>query len=295
MTEDILLPLIEKNYSQQKIAKELKLSTSTIVYWLKKLNLKTNNIKTSRKSVVWTISKEDLQNLANECESIADILRKLGYSNHLNSALYRPLIKRMIEDDINITHIKLGRNSNAGKKFPKYTKESYMEKMESGSIKSINKPLLIKFDIIPHRQCSECNQNRFWNGKPLSLHLDHIDGDPSNNKTNNLRFICPNCHSQTETFCIGNRKIKDKNKCRDCGIIITPLSERCQSCAAKLSNDKLKKFKPSKEELFRLVCVEKLPFVKIGKFFNVSDNAVRKRCLSFNIDPKTRNYTTTHQ
>ena len=155
--------------------------------------------------------------------------------------------------------------------------------------------LLIKFNIIPHETCSECGQHRTWNSKPLSLHLDHIDGNPSNNHENNLRFICPNCHTQTETFCIGNRKIKDKNKCVGCDVVISPYSERCQKCAQKLNNEKLKKFKPSEEDLYNLVCVEKIPFVKIGELYKVSDNAVRKRCLSFNIDPKTRNYTTTLQ
>ena len=37
-----------------------------------------------------------------------------------------------------------------------------------------------------------------WNGKSLTLHVDHINGDPSNNMPDNLRLICPNCHSQTK-------------------------------------------------------------------------------------------------
>ena len=39
-----------------------------------------------------------------------------------------------------------------------------------------------------------------WNGKPLNCQLDHIDGNKNNNALENLRIICPNCHSQTETF-----------------------------------------------------------------------------------------------
>lgn len=58
-------------------------------------------------------------------------------------------------------------------------------------------------------QCEECGINPIWNGKILVMHLDHIDGDSSNNLLENLRILCPNCHSQTETYCRGQRK---KNK-----------------------------------------------------------------------------------
>jgi hypothetical protein len=52
--------------------------------------------------------------------------------------------------------------------------------------------------------CSECKINE-WNGKPISLELDHIDGVRTNHKLNNLRLLCPNCHSQTDTYRSKNR------------------------------------------------------------------------------------------
>lgn len=39
-----------------------------------------------------------------------------------------------------------------------------------------------------------------WNGLPLCLQVDHIDGDHTNNLVENLRFACPNCHTQTDTY-----------------------------------------------------------------------------------------------
>lgn len=53
--------------------------------------------------------------------------------------------------------------------------------------------------------CECCGINE-WNGKPLSLHLDHIDGNTYNHSLSNLRLLCPNCHSQTETYCGKNKK-----------------------------------------------------------------------------------------
>lgn len=47
--------------------------------------------------------------------------------------------------------------------------------------------------------CEDCGLGNNWNGKPLTLHLDHIDGDSDNNFPENLRLLCPNCHSQTDT------------------------------------------------------------------------------------------------
>lgn len=52
--------------------------------------------------------------------------------------------------------------------------------------------------------CVECGQGNVYNEKKLVLQLDHIDGNSDNNSVENLQLLCPNCHSQTETF--GNKK-----------------------------------------------------------------------------------------
>ena len=48
--------------------------------------------------------------------------------------------------------------------------------------------------------CESCGIGENWNGKDLVLELDHIDGNNTNNSLENLRILCPNCHSQTPTF-----------------------------------------------------------------------------------------------
>lgn len=50
-------------------------------------------------------------------------------------------------------------------------------------------------------ECSECGMFPTWNGKSLVLQLDHVNGIRSDNRIENLRILCPNCHSQTDTFC----------------------------------------------------------------------------------------------
>jgi len=62
---------------------------------------------------------------------------------------------------------------------------------------------LIKEGILEN-VCSVCGISS-WNGKPLNCELDHIDGDRTNHKIENLRVLCPNCHSQTDTYRSKNR------------------------------------------------------------------------------------------
>lgn len=57
---------------------------------------------------------------------------------------------------------------------------------------------LIKANLIEYK-CSCCGITE-WNGKPLTLQLHHINGNNRDNRLENLTFLCPNCHSQTDNF-----------------------------------------------------------------------------------------------
>ncbi len=109
-----------------------------------------------------------------------------------------------------------GRKSNSLNKFcstfcfgEKTRKETKfrIESNEQVSSGSLRKYLL---DSAPW--CSECQQGLIWNKKPLSLQHDHIDGNSDNNCLKNSRLLCPNCHTQTETFGVKGLGVGQRGK-----------------------------------------------------------------------------------
>ena len=54
--------------------------------------------------------------------------------------------------------------------------------------------------------CVQCDNNGTWLGQSLLLQVDHVDGDGLNNVPDNMRYLCPNCHVQTQTHSFKGRK-----------------------------------------------------------------------------------------
>ncbi len=132
------------------------------------------------------------------------------------------------------------------------------------------KKKILKEQLIPYR-CQLCTLSDTWNEKPLSLQLDHINGDPLDNQIENLRFLCPNCHSQTDTF--GGRKNRKDNRCL-CGKQIKNHSLRCKACSAKDRYNKNTKINwPELSILLKIV--EETSYLEVARQLGVSDNAIR--------------------
>jgi 5-methylcytosine-specific restriction endonuclease McrA len=120
-----------------------------------------------------------------------------------------------------------------------------------------------KFKLISPYCCTSCELSDTWNGNYLTLQLDHIDGNHSNNTVENLRWLCPNCHSQTSTYCNGSLKEK------------IPKVKNVVEKIPKVKKERKTKIQwPDPDELYAQVLSSS--FEKVAHGLGVSGNAVKK-------------------
>lgn len=119
------------------------------------------------------------------------------------------------------------------------------------------------------RLCEMCGQGENWNGKKISLILDHINGIYNDNRLENLRILCPNCNATTETFCKGNYERK-KFYC-ECGNEILKNSKKCVQCTKSVNR---KSHRPDYLSLIKEI--QDLGYSAVGRKYGVSCNSIRK-------------------
>ena len=124
-------------------------------------------------------------------------------------------------------------------------------------------------------KCDNCGITE-WQNKPLSLQLHHINGNRYDNRLENLQFLCPNCHSQTDNY--AGKNIFNKNKKNN--IKVTTDDEY-----KKLQEENWKQTHPSVES-FISSFLEIGSFVGVGKKYGVSDNTIRKWCVHYGLPIK---------
>ena len=226
-------------------------------------------------TIMSQISNEQFEIIVKNSTSIKEVGVKCGYSNN-GSGSADIVKKRIAEQQLDTSHFT--------RKTPvKRTNEEIF--IENSPVAQATLRKYYKEGNYTEYKCSICGQEPFWNGKELSLTLDHINGNNHDDRLENLRWVCPNCDRQLDTYGSKNIKPKEKevNYCVDCGAVILKSSTRCKVCAAAA------KIKPinavSREDLKKLIRTQ--PFTKLGEMFGVSDNAIRKWCIKYNL-PKTK-------
>lgn len=158
-------------------------------------------------------TKEWLEELCKDSYSYAEVLRKAGRKSRGGSSV-ATLRKKIEEFEIDISHFK-GQGWSKGKKKGEDPSITTREKYTEEQLLIDNCPITwkvvreyIKRHNLLEYKCANCGCDGHWQGGEISLEIDHIDGNHSNNQLSNLRYLCPNCHALTETYCGKNKRTK---------------------------------------------------------------------------------------
>ena len=152
-------------------------------------------ILNSRPAYIDKLSLEEFKIIINSCFSRKEFFRKINML--ASGASFKILNRRIKKDNVDISHFKKPQD------FVKYTGKQPYEKIlvENSTYVTTSslKDRLIKDGILKYK-CVKCGNEGKHMDEPLSLHLDHINGIRNDHRLENLRILCPNCHSQTKTY-----------------------------------------------------------------------------------------------
>lgn len=157
---------------------------------------------------IYECTDEQFVELIKNSTNISEVLFKLGYSVKGNSWGFSQVRKRM--DDLNMSPSDFkGKSAMIKKSKENNLTAEMLFKENCNHNRNCLRRFIIKNNLLPYK-CAICGVTE-WNNKTLSLELDHINGINNDNRLENLRFLCPNCHSQTTTYGSRNQQ-KNESK-----------------------------------------------------------------------------------
>lgn len=231
------------------------------------------------KSTLENFSDEEFKEIVATSFSITEVTQRCGFKTCKSGGGRNRVVQRVKNLGIDTSHFKP--NGRQYEKPPHNKIVDYKDvlKKHSNAHRITVKETILREKLIEYR-CNICGNNGIWNNQELSLQLHHKDGDTTNNEVENLVFLCPNCHSQTDNYGYKNAKRKESKKfyCLDCGKEISKYTRngRCKCCAAKLHTISV----PLKEELLK--AIKEIKFKKqICFYYGVSDKTLDKWLTSY--------------
>jgi Zn finger protein HypA/HybF involved in hydrogenase expression len=149
----------------------------------------------------YTYSEQELREAVKTSTSIRQVLEKLNIVPAGGN--YQTTNRRIQKLNIDTSHF-TGQAWNKGKIIgPKRSIEEYLK--EDSVVQSFKLKSRLIAEGLKEHKCECCGITE-WNGKPAPIELDHINGNHHDNRLENLRILCPNCHAQTDTYRGKNKK-----------------------------------------------------------------------------------------